>query len=223
MVDADTKLQAVLQTLVADPLAGILNFVRLHVDELPRVLVWVSRHKGDDVKSSEPRLSPRRHKDKSWLHAVSLDRMVLDRMEARLIHLCHPRDKLLLWIPLDVRCHWHRPHRRLEVVEAYNPDAQPVSDVVRVGQGCAQADEADGLVQVARDISHSGHDDFQNGPSILPQQVDLVDDDEADLSHVRSVLPVPRDAVPLLGRHDHNVSSLERFDVWSEVACELDD
>mmetsp|Transcript_69102 Transcript_69102/g.174214 ORF Transcript_69102/g.174214 Transcript_69102/m.174214 type:complete len:411 (+) Transcript_69102:1084-2316(+) len=222
VVDADAVGEGLLEAGVRDPPLRVLELVGLELAEELGVLVGVRRHEGDDVQRGEPGLAAGGYEDERRLHAVFLHSVVLDRMEARLVHLSHSWDEVLLWVALDVRRHRHRPHGGLEVEEPDDADAEPVRDVVCVRQGRAEANEADLLVQVARDVPHPRDDDLQHGPAVLPQEVDLVDDDEADLPHVRAVLPMPRDAVPLLGGRHDDVGTLERVDVGREVACKLD-
>mmetsp|Transcript_111443 Transcript_111443/g.322190 ORF Transcript_111443/g.322190 Transcript_111443/m.322190 type:complete len:382 (-) Transcript_111443:3252-4397(-) len=223
MVDADAIGQSLLETRIGDPPLRVLQLMGLQLAKLLRVLVGVRGHERNDVEGSEARLPSRRHEDQGRLHPVFLHGMVFDGVEARLVHLSHPRHEMLLGIALDVRCHRHGPHGRFEVEEADDANAEPIGDVMRVREGRAETNEADLLVEVARDVTHPGHDHLEHWSAILPKQVDLVDDDEADLPHVRSVLPMARDAVPLLGRRHDDVRTLKRIDIRSEVTGEFHD
>ncbi len=48
------------------------------------------------------------------------------------------------------------------------------------------------------------------GAPVVAQQVDLVDDQQADLLYIAAVLPIAADAVPLLGRRDDHIRRLQR-------------
>ena len=63
-----------------------------------------------------------------------------------------------------------------EVEESGLPDAQPVGQVAGIGQRRGQADEADLALRVGRDEVGPRDDDFENGATVLTQQVDFVDD-----------------------------------------------
>mmetsp|Transcript_115361 Transcript_115361/g.366862 ORF Transcript_115361/g.366862 Transcript_115361/m.366862 type:complete len:695 (+) Transcript_115361:1573-3657(+) len=221
VMDTDAVGQSLLEARVRDPPHRVLQLVRLQLAELLRVLVRVRRHEGDNVEGREARLTTRGYEDQRRLHAVRLHGMVLDGVEAGLVHLRHTGHEVLLGVALDVSGHRHRPDRRLEVEEADDADAKPIRDVVGVRQRSREADESDLSVQVAGDVAHAGDDDLQHGTSVLTQQMDLVDDDQADLPHIGAVLPMPGDSVPLLGRGDHNVRALQGIHVRREVACQF--
>mmetsp|Transcript_34089 Transcript_34089/g.108391 ORF Transcript_34089/g.108391 Transcript_34089/m.108391 type:complete len:203 (-) Transcript_34089:1805-2413(-) len=112
---ADAELEAVLQAGVRDPALRVLQLVRCQHGELLGVLLGVRGHVRDDVERGEPCLPTRGDKDQSWLRAVWLHSMVLDRMEAWLVHRGHPWHVVFLRIALYVRSHWHWPYRGLEV------------------------------------------------------------------------------------------------------------
>mmetsp|Transcript_35120 Transcript_35120/g.82096 ORF Transcript_35120/g.82096 Transcript_35120/m.82096 type:complete len:336 (+) Transcript_35120:1621-2628(+) len=241
MVDSDAELQGVLQTRVRDAPLRVLELVRLHLAELLGIGLVIRCHEGHDVQRCQARLPPRGHEDERGLDAhgahdhvaacagilhgplLSLHRVVLDGVVAGLVHLGHARHEVLLRVALDVSSHRHGPHARLEVEEPHHPNAEPICNVIGVRQRGGQAHEADRLVQVARDVSHARHNDLQHWPSILAQQVDLIDDDQAHAAHVGPVLPVAGDAIPLLRRGHHDIGALQSFDVGREVARELHD
>ena len=56
---------------------------------------------------------------------------------------------------------------------------------------------------------------------VCSQQVDLIDDQQGHLLHVRPVLPAAADAVPLLRRADDDVGSQQRAHVGRVVTCDM--
>mmetsp|Transcript_18092 Transcript_18092/g.68343 ORF Transcript_18092/g.68343 Transcript_18092/m.68343 type:complete len:442 (-) Transcript_18092:1829-3154(-) len=118
--------------------------------------------------------------------------------------------------------HGDGAHGGPEVVQADPVDSEPVGEVRRVGERRRQAHDAHGTAGVRRDEAHAADDHLQHGPSVLAQQVNLVDDHQPHLLHVPAALPGARDAVPLLGRGHQDVRLLQRLGVGGHVARELD-
>lgn len=98
-------------------------------------------------------------------------------------------------------------------------DAEPGSEVLRVGEGGGEADEPDVPLGALRDVAHARHNHLEDGPSVRAEEVDLVDDDDAYHLDVAARLPVARDAVPLLRRADDDVGCEERPQVGGVVPC----
>lgn len=69
--------------------------------------------------------------------------------------------------PCDVDLQWDGPDRGAEIEEANLPYAEPVGQVLGIGQGRGQAYDAKGLASVAGDEVGSGDDDFQHWASVL--------------------------------------------------------
>lgn len=61
---------------------------------------------------------------------------------------------------LDVALQRYRPDRGPKVEQALWPDAEPIAQVVGVGQGGREADESDVAVGLGRDVAHSADDDL---------------------------------------------------------------
>ena len=67
----------------------------------------------------------------------------------------------------------------------------------------------------------AGHDDLEYRPSLVPQQVDLVNHQQPQSLHVAPRLPAAADAVPLLRRGHNHVCSLDGTGVRGGVSCQL--
>ena len=102
----------------------------------------------------------------------------------------------------------HRAHGVAEVVEAAVVDAQPVAQVLGVGQRRAEAHDADVVLEPLLHEAHTRHDHLDDGTAVRAQQVDLIDDDHAHLLHVLAILPLPTHTIPLLGRRHDDVRAL---------------
>lgn len=58
-------------------------------------------------------------------------------------------------------------------------DAKPISYVFRICQRSRKTHEANLVTSLLSDVAHSGDDNFDDGTSVLSQQVDLIDDNES--------------------------------------------
>lgn len=130
---------------------------------------------------------------------------------------------MLLCEALEENLDGNRAHTRLEVVEAELVDTKPVGNILRVRQSGREAYKAHIVASLLRDVPHPAHNDLDDGASLLAQQMDLVDDHQGDSRDVATVLPVPADAIPLLGRRDEDVSLLEGLQVGGHVSSKLED
>ena len=72
---------------------------------------------------------------------------------------------------------WNWSHTRLEVEETKLVDAQPVSNVLSIGESGRQAYKSDSVTSLLSNVPHATHNDLDDGSTILTEQVDLVDDD----------------------------------------------
>mmetsp|Transcript_91188 Transcript_91188/g.158074 ORF Transcript_91188/g.158074 Transcript_91188/m.158074 type:complete len:241 (+) Transcript_91188:1708-2430(+) len=71
------------------------------------------------------------------------------------------------------------------------------------------------------DVAHATDDHLEDGATVAAQQMDLIKDDECHVPHVRPVLPVARDTVPLLRRGAEDVRRIQQGDVRLGIAREL--
>mmetsp|Transcript_29084 Transcript_29084/g.91049 ORF Transcript_29084/g.91049 Transcript_29084/m.91049 type:complete len:573 (+) Transcript_29084:1267-2985(+) len=216
VVDTDPKGERVPQRRVLDRGEHRLELTHRHVEEL--ALLLVRRAVGDQVERRQPRLAAARDEDEGRL----VGRVDGDGAVGRLVHRRHARAVVLPREARDVHLEWHRPHRRLEVEDRVVRDAEPVGEVARVGHGGRESDDAHRLRHPLRHVPHARDDHLEDGPALLAEQVDLVDDDQRHLLHVVALLPVARDAVPLLGRRGEDVRRRERARVGRHVARQLE-
>ena len=78
----------------------------------------------------------------------------------------------------NVNFNRHGPDRGPEIEEAptFRLDAEPVGQISGVCNGRRQPDDSQLVVGVGRDEVGPRDDDFENGATVLTQQVDFVDD-----------------------------------------------
>lgn len=148
----------------------------------------LTRQECDKVQGREPGLPSGRDENEGRLGG----RVLLHRLERGLVHRRHPRAVVLSRKAGNVDFDRNRTYRRPEVKEpsSFGLYPEPVGQVPRVGHGRRQSDDPQLVVGVRRDEVGSGDDDFEDGASILPEEVDLVDDDEP---HGLDVVPgLPR-------------------------------
>mmetsp|Transcript_8569 Transcript_8569/g.38962 ORF Transcript_8569/g.38962 Transcript_8569/m.38962 type:complete len:276 (-) Transcript_8569:3149-3976(-) len=152
--------------------------------------------------------------------------MRANRRVRRLVHRRHPGAVELARVPLDVTLERHRSHRGFEVEEAALRSllllyAEPVREVVRVGQRRGQPDDSHRALSARGYEPHAAHDHLEDRTAVGAEKVDLVDDHQRNLGDVRPSLPITRDAVPLLGRAHDDVRTLKRAHVRGVVARQL--
>ena len=72
----------------------------------------------------------------------------------------------------------HGSHTRPEIEEtaSFSFDAEPVSQITSVCDGCWESDDSQLVVGVGRDEVGSGDDNFENGAAVLTEQMDFVND-----------------------------------------------
>ena len=174
------------------------------------------------VNGGQPGLPPGRHEHEGGF----LRRVRADRGVRWLVHSHHPRAVELSGVTLYVTLQRHRSHRRLEVEEAalwslLLLNAEPVCEIVRVGQRRGKADDSYRSLGAGGYESHAAHDHLEDRPAVGAEQVDLINHHQRNLGDVRPGLPLTRDAVPLLrGAHDY-VCALKRAYVRRVVARQL--
>mmetsp|Transcript_57678 Transcript_57678/g.103594 ORF Transcript_57678/g.103594 Transcript_57678/m.103594 type:complete len:900 (+) Transcript_57678:1228-3927(+) len=169
----------------------------------------------------------------------------VDGCHAGLLSVGHEHDHRLVWgVVLDGLVDWpahgkkpgramvdvealddhlqrDSPHVRREVEETCAAGADPLADVLGVGQGGSQGHDTDGLLHLNRDVAHPAHHSLQGWPDVAVQQVELVHDEEADLLHALARLPAAAHQVPLLRGGDDQVRFLEDLDIAGRLSNEL--
>ena len=197
-----------------------LHLVRVHVHKSIRALIRGGVRY--EVYGRQSGLPPGRHKhQRGFLRGMRADRRV-----RRLVHRRHPGAVELARVPLDVTLERHRSHRGFEVEEAALRSllllyAEPVREVVRVGQRRGQPDDSHRALSARGYEPHAAHDHLEDRTAVGAEKVDLVDDHQRNLRDVRPSLPITRDAVPLLGRAHDDVRALKRAHVRRVVARQL--
>mmetsp|Transcript_24205 Transcript_24205/g.60096 ORF Transcript_24205/g.60096 Transcript_24205/m.60096 type:complete len:225 (+) Transcript_24205:2740-3414(+) len=215
MVDADAELQRVLERRVSHLRHVSGELIRWHVHEAVRALVRGGVR--DEVNGGQARLTARRHEHQRRL----LRRVRADRGVRWFVHGGHPGAVELSREALDVTLERHGAHRGAEVEEPLIFDAEPVTQVPRVGKRRGQPHNAHWVVGPRRDVPHTRYDDFENGPAVGTQQMNFVDHHQCHLGDVRARLPVATDAVPLLWGGDDDVRVEQCTQVRGVVPSQL--
>ena len=99
----------------------------------------------------------------------------------------------------------------------------PVGHIFGVGQSRRETHKPDIVTGLLGNVPHSADNDLNYRPSLLTQQMDLINDDECDRRHITSVLPVSTDTIPFFGSCDENIGFLESFEIRGDVSGELED
>ena len=119
--------------------------------------------------------------------------------------------------PVDVDVERHGTDAGAEVEEPVGPDVEPAGQVVRIGQRRGEADDADLVGGVRRDVVGARHNHLEHGAAVGAQQVNLVNDNQRHRLDVAAVLPAATDAVPLFRRGDNDVRPLNGALVWRRI------
>ena len=182
VVQANPKRKAVPQGGIFDGLQYDLKLVLRHVKEL---LGRVVRHGvRDEIVRRDARLPPRGHE---YEHGLGR-RVRLDCCIRWFVHRRHARAIELAAVSLNVTLQRHRPHRGAEIEEPlpvplHVPrDAHPRGKVPCIRQRRRQAHQSYGRCCLLGDVAHAADDHFEDGASVPPQQMDLIDDHQTHLA-----------------------------------------
>ena len=107
----------------------------------------------------------------------------------------------------------------MEVERTVGRTAEPLTDVLGIGQRVAQRHNADRLLQLGGDVAHTRADHLQRGAALEAKQLQLVGDEEVDVLHVLALLPAARQHVPVLRNRDQDVGLGQQFQIRRRVAC----
>ena len=215
VVQPHAKLQAVPQRRVLRSRHVARELVRRHVHEPVRTLVRGGV--GDQIHRRETGLSPGRHEhQRGLLRGVGANRRV-----GGFVHGHHPRAVKLPGESLDVTLQGHGADGGAKVEQTFLLDAEPVAEIVRVGERGGETDDAHRFFRSGGDVPHAADDNLEDGSAIAAEEVNLVDHHERHLGDVRAAPPVARDAVPLLGRRDDDVGVEQRAKIGRVVSGEL--
>ncbi|ALC46003.1 Ccap [Drosophila busckii] len=142
MMQSNAKGQAELQVLIAYVMQQLLDLMLLHVQELLGIVI--AGHKRNQVQGGETRLATRGDKHYGRLTW----RVGAYGLEGGTIHGGHAWTVVFAREAIDVHLQRHRPHRGLEIVQTHALDAQPVGQVLRIGQRSGQAYNAYGVTRM---------------------------------------------------------------------------
>eukprot|EP00754_Rhynchopus_humris_P049346 Rhum_TRINITY_DN8342_c0_g1::Rhum_TRINITY_DN8342_c0_g1_i1::g.27448::m.27448 len=227
VVDADAHRQHVLQRLVVDLRHVVVQLLLVHLCAEQPLVVRLLQVRNQRY-ARQTRLATRRHEDDDRLHGLDAGvrhdlRVLLDRGEARLVHRGHAGAVVAAGVSLDVQLERNGANLRPEVVKAHVLDAHPRRKVRRVRKRRGEPDHADLAAEVPAHVPHAADDHLEDRTTVASEHVDLVDHHKRDALHVRPALPVPRDAVPLLGRAAEDVRLAQLGHVGRVVAGQLED
>mmetsp|Transcript_21616 Transcript_21616/g.58162 ORF Transcript_21616/g.58162 Transcript_21616/m.58162 type:complete len:581 (-) Transcript_21616:369-2111(-) len=218
VVDAHAKGERVPQRLVANARDRLREVLLRHVDKLAGTLV--RRAEGDEVEGGEARLAAAGDEDERGL----VWRVLHDGAVRGLVHGGHARAVVLARVARDVNLKRHGANGRLEVEEARLAHAQPVGEVLGIGQGGGEGHEPHvPRARLRSHVAHAAHDHLEHGPAVFPKQVHFVEDERHHVAHVASVLPAARDGVPLLGRGAEYVGGAQGVRIRGHVPRELNE
>ncbi|KJR89206.1 uncharacterized protein SPSK_05806 [Sporothrix schenckii 1099-18] len=203
VVDAEAVRQQVLEVFVARLLGGLLQnlagagvVLQDLVDglELEGLVANVARRLG--------RVLARVHKDE---HLVAVLADVLEDLGVGdVVHRLELLDGLAVGDADKLLAQRAGAVGAVEVEQArLGVDAQEAGDVAVVGQRGRQADEAHGLARLLRLAQRAADNALENRATVVVQQVNLVNDNQAHEVGIRQVGGFARDDIPLLGRR-HN-------------------
>mmetsp|Transcript_81372 Transcript_81372/g.244012 ORF Transcript_81372/g.244012 Transcript_81372/m.244012 type:complete len:945 (-) Transcript_81372:82-2916(-) len=98
--------------------------------------------------------------------------------------------------------------------------ADPLGEVLGVGQRRRQRDDPRVGVGLRRDVPHPRDDNLEHGAHLAADEVGLVNEQQRDVLHVLALLPAARDHVPPLRRRHDQLTALEALEVGRRIARE---
>mmetsp|Transcript_20226 Transcript_20226/g.41320 ORF Transcript_20226/g.41320 Transcript_20226/m.41320 type:complete len:682 (-) Transcript_20226:1713-3758(-) len=170
----------------------------------------------EQVDGRELCLLGRRHKDDGRL----VDGVVDHGVVGGLAHGEQPTGHVRDVVALDVNLERYRPHVGVEVEEAVVRAADPLGEVLGIGERGGEREDAHLVVGLAGDVTHARDHDLEHRPHLPSDEVHLVDDEQRDVLHVLALLPPAREHVPPLRRRDDHRAALEQLEVGCRLAAQ---
>mmetsp|Transcript_58155 Transcript_58155/g.185073 ORF Transcript_58155/g.185073 Transcript_58155/m.185073 type:complete len:210 (-) Transcript_58155:4421-5050(-) len=207
MQNGHPEAEGVLESWVRDPGEVRLEVLLRAREEAARLAV--GRGVGEDVQRRQARVLPCWHENNRRLVWLLARAGVVDRLG----HSLHARVEASNVEALDGDLEGHGPHSRVEVEERVARRPDPLPDVLGVGQGGREGDDARGAVELAGDVARAACDNLDHRALLPADEVHLVHDEEVEALHVLPLLPPPRERVPVLRRGQHHLPLLEQLQV----------
>ena len=92
---------------------------------------------------------------------------------------------------------WYRSYTWLKIEKTLLTDSKPISNVFCVCKCGAKSHKPYIIASLLSDISHTGDNDLNYWTTLLSQQMDFINDNKRYVAHIRSMLPVSADSIPL--------------------------
>mmetsp|Transcript_40327 Transcript_40327/g.94748 ORF Transcript_40327/g.94748 Transcript_40327/m.94748 type:complete len:681 (-) Transcript_40327:488-2530(-) len=219
-MDAEAKGQQLLEVGVLDSVghfaADLLRHRVLDHEALQRVVLL--GHRADRAPRLR-RLLARVHEDDDLVVGALGGH---DLVVGDLVHELEALERLLLRDADVLLLERHGAVRVVEVEQTrLRLDPEQRRHVLVVGQRCAEPDKPHELLRRLDLSDRAGDERLEHRAAAVVEQVDLVDDDEADEAREGARVAFARDHVVLLGRHHDDVGLRELLLVQLHVAREL--
>mmetsp|Transcript_43379 Transcript_43379/g.114245 ORF Transcript_43379/g.114245 Transcript_43379/m.114245 type:complete len:464 (+) Transcript_43379:1581-2972(+) len=198
MEEPDTVLQGLLEGALPRSLQVRKHSLVGHVQESLRLVVGSCVEK--QINGRGTTLFPVWHEHDHRL----LGGIMLDRLVHWTAHGKQPSGAVVNVETLNHHLKRHRTHVGREVEEP-GGGADPLSDILRIRERCRQGHDPNGLLHLHRDVTHTADDGLQRGTDVAVQQVEFINDEEANLLHALPRLPPSTHQVPLVRRRDDYV------------------
>ena len=210
VMKSNSKIQSLLQKLISGPLNSSLQHLLITVN-IRRFLSVLHLAKSNEIAGCESGLPSGWDKDDDWLAITEF----FDVVVGRFVHGCHSWAIVLLTEAFEVNLNGNWSNRGSEVEKSVSVSAKPFSNISTIGHGSWQTNHPHFSFFI-----HPWNNHLKDCPSFLSEQMNLIEDDQANLLSVLSLFASGY-AVPFFrGCYDH-ICSFQTFYVRSEVTTKF--
>ena len=114
---------------------------------------------------------------------------------------------------LDVEFELEGTHVRVEVERVGRGAVEPLGQVLVVGDGGAESDDANVALDLRAYVAHARANDLEDGAVLAAEQVELVDYEQVHVLHLFALFPAARQNVPVDRSADYDVAFADELQV----------
>ena len=90
---------------------------------------------------------------------------------------------------VDVQLQRHWSYVGMKIKGSIGRATEPIGYILGIGHGSSQSNDPDGLVQLGRNVPHSGANDLNDGSILTSKQMNFVANEQMDILHIFTLLP----------------------------------
>ena len=101
---------------------------------------------------------------------------------------------------VDVQLQRHWSYVGMKIEGGIGRATEPIGHIFSIGHGRSQSNDPDGLVQLGRNVPHSGANNLNNGTVLTSKQMDFIANEQVDILYIFTLLPSPGENIPFFWR-----------------------